>query len=153
MSWRLVVADGVELEPGALEALQAARAAMPDAAVISARVLTGAGTDDPASAPLPRILDKPAMVAAARHGLLAIRAARPGALLLRDGVAPTLRGTAEALTGAGGYLAPGAVARSSARAAPRRLRTAAELLALVRAPFWTRDERLWLLFALTRRSG
>lgn len=148
MSWRLVVADGVVPDPGALEALHAARARVPDAVVLAAKVVLPDGSLDPGSEPWPRILDKDAAIDAAREGLVAVRAAPPGALLVRDAIAPTLASTAAALAGRGrGYLVPAAVAR---RQTPSPAVSRRERLRLLRAPHWSREERLWQLFMLAR---
>lgn len=146
--WRWVVAPGVTPEPGARAAAEAARDLVPGVVVVAARVVLPGGVLDPGSAPWPDILDKEHAIATARAGLLAIRAAPPGALLVRDGVEPTLRGTAEALTDGRGVLAPQSVAR---RAKATRPPSARERVRLARAPFWTREERLWQAFLLTRR--
>ena len=147
MSWRFVVADGVEPAPDCLEELQAARARVPDAVLIAAKVVLPDGSLDPASEPMPRILDKQEAVDAAALRLLAIRAARPGALLVRDGAEPDLFTTAALLRNGRGYLAPEAVAT---RSTPRPIEPLRERLRLLRAPHWTREERLMQLFGLLR---
>ena len=144
-AWRFVVADGVEPEPGCLEALQAARARVPDAVLVAARVVLPDGTLDPASEPMPRILDKEEAIAAARHRLLAIRAARPGALLVRGDAGADLASTAALLAAGRGYLAPEAVAVRRRPAPRERL---ADRLRLLRAAHWSREERLMQLFTL-----
>lgn len=154
MSWRWVVEPGVEAAPDALEELHRARAMRPDATLLASRVVLPDGGLDPASEPMPRILDKAETIEAARDGLLAVRAVRPGSLLVREDLAARLerssRGqvlaqTAAALTAGRGYLAPRSVAvrREPVPAESRRAR-----LRLVTAPFWTREERLLQLFAL-----
>jgi hypothetical protein len=153
------VEPGVEPAPDALAELVAAVERAPRAVLVASRVVLPDGSLDPASAPWSRILDKPAMVDAARAGLLALRAARPGSLLVRDELARaleaaprarTLARTAAALSGEGalGVLAPRSVA---VRRAPARREGLRERLALLRAPHWTRDERLWQLLLLARR--
>ena len=70
-------------------------------------------------------------------------AVAPGALLARDDLAVgTFTDVARALSAERGYLVPGAVAErlGAAPSVPR--------LALLRAPFWTREERLWQLFMM-----
>lgn len=144
-SWRFVVADGVEPAPDCLERLQAARVLVPDAVLVAARVVLPDGSLDPGSEPMPRILDKEEAIEAARLRLLAIRAARPGAMLVRGDVQPGLFTTAALLAGARGVLAPDAVAT---RAVPRPREGIRERLRLLRAPHWTREERLMQVFAL-----
>ena len=138
MSWRHVVAPGVRADQGVRAALEAARDALPAGALFAAHV--------PGDPVWPRILDKEDAIEAARHGLVAVRAVAPGALLVRDDLAAgTFTDVARALTAERGYLVPGAVAERLG-AAPRVAR-----LALLRAPFWTREERLWQLFMMTAR--
>ena len=143
VTWRFVVADGVEPEPGARAALEAATASLPDA-VLFAAVVEG----DEA---WPRILDKEDAIEACRHGLVALRAVQPGALLVRGDAPRSFAGCARVLTEGRGYLVPGARATRAPRASaggPLPRRAALRLLA---APFWTREERLWQLFRLARR--
>jgi len=145
-SWRFVVAEDVEPAPDCLDALQAARALVPEAVLIAAKVVLPDGSLDPASEPIPRILDKEEAIAAARHRLLAIRAARPGAMLVRGEVEePDLGSTAAMLADGRGYLAPLAVATRRAPAPRERL---ADRIRLLRAPHWSREERLMQLFTL-----
>lgn len=144
--WRFVVGEGVEPAPDCLERLQAARALVPGAVLVAAKVVLPDGTLDPASEPMPRILDKDEAIEAARLRLLAIRAARPGALLVRGEVEPDLFTTAALLAGeARGYLAPEAVA---VRTTPKPREPLRDRLRLLRQPHWTREERLLQLFAL-----
>lgn len=141
MSWRFVVAPGVEPGAGTRAALEAAAAAVPHAALLAAVV--------PGDEAWPRILDKEEAIAACRHGLVALRAVQPGALLVRDDPPRSFTATAELLTGATGYLVPGARAE---RCGPAPRVPHVRLLA---APFWTRDERLWQLsrLAAARRAA
>jgi predicted component of type VI protein secretion system len=148
MTWRFVVDEGVEPAPDCLERLQAARARVPDAVLVAARVVLPDGSLDPASEPMPRILDKQEAVDAARERLLAIRAARPGAMLVRGDGEADLAGTAALLAGARGVLAPEAVA---VRTAPKAREPLRARLRLLREPHWTREERLLGLFAALRR--
>ena len=136
--WRLVVAPGVEPEPSARAALEAARDAMPRAVLLAAHV--------PGDEVWPRVLDKEDAIEACRHGLVALRAVQPGMLLTRADVAD-FAATARLLTDGRGYLVPGARATRRGRA-PRVPR-----LRLLTARFWTREERLWQLFRLGRRAG
>lgn len=152
MSWRLVVDPGVEPAGDVRERLEEARSAAPGAVVLAAKVLLPGGELDLASAPMPRILDKEAAIAAARLGLLAVRAVRPGALLVPPGSplagAPpraVLAVSAALLATGEGHLVPQAVATRVAGGAPEPLRARVSLL---RAAHWTREERLLQLFAL-----
>ena len=131
-AWEFVVAPGVAPEEGCREALEAAAAAMPDATLLAAVV--------PGDEAWPRILDKEDAIEACRHGLVALRAVEPGALLVRDAAPSSFADAARLLASRRGYLVPGARASRSGRA-PRVPRWR-----LLLAPFWSRDERLWLLF-------
>lgn len=137
--WSWVVAHGVEPAPGALDALLAARDALTGGALYASAV-----PGDPA---WPRILDKPAAIEAAGHGLVALRAVVPGALLVRTGLLPpgriTFAWTAHVLASRPGYLVPRSEAR---RTGPRPRAGLRPLL----AGGWSREERLWLLM---RRFG
>ena len=134
--WRLEVAPGIEVAEGCREALERAAQAMPRAVLLAAHV--------PGDEAWPRILDKEDAIEACRHGLVALRAVQPGALLVAEGVAAprSFAATARLLARGRGYLVPGARARRAGPApgiAPLRLLT---------APGWTREERLWQLFRL-----
>ncbi len=135
-TWTFAVAEGVTPEPSALAALEDAAGAVPDAVLLAA-VVEG----DEA---WPRILDKEEAIDACRHGLVALRAVQPGALLVRAGVDPprSFADCARLLSGGRGCLVPAARA-TRAGGAPKVRR--ARLLTL---PFWTREERLWQLFRL-----
>ena len=136
MTWRFLLAPGVEPAPGCREALEAARDALPGGAVFAAVV--------PGDEAWPRILDKEDAIEACRHGLVALRAVQPGALLLRDDLEPprSFAATGRLLTGERGYLVPAARAERAGR--PPRFAP----LRLLAAPWWTREERLWQLFRL-----
>ena len=159
MSWRLVVDEGVEPARDALEQLQRARTVVPAAVLLAAKVVLPDGSLDPASEPLPRILDKEQAIASARLGLLAVRAVRPGALLVRAdahavlaarGPAAVLAASAAMLADGQGHLVPDAVAVRTAPATPESLRAR---LSLLRATHWTREERLMQLFTLAGGAG
>ena len=130
MSWRFVVAPGVTAADGCRAALEAARDAVPDGVLFAAVV--------PGDEAWPRRFDKEEAIDAARHGLVALRAVEPGAVLVRDDV-PDFAASARVLTDALGFLVPDARATRSGRP-PRVPR-----LRLLAAPFWTAKERLWLL--------
>ena len=134
--WRFAVAPGVAPAEGCLAALEAAAREMPAAALLAAHV--------PGDEAWPRILDKEDAIEACRHGLVALRAVQPGALLVREDVEPprSFAGAARVLADGRGYLVPAARATRTGRApriAPLRLLT---------APGWTREERMWQLFRL-----
>ena len=134
--WRVVVRPGVEPDAEALAALEAARARMPAAVLLAAVV--------PGDEAWPRILDKEDAIEACRHGLVALRAVQPGALLVREDAEPprSFAAAARLLAEGRGYLVPAARAARSGPApgiAPLRLLT---------APGWTREERMWQLFRL-----
>lgn len=157
MTWRWLVDDGVEPGPGARDELEAAAALVPDAVLVASHVVGPDGAPDPGSEPWPRILDKPAAIEAARRGLLAVRAVPAGSLLVRGELGERLAAappravlalTAAALATEAGVLAPRSVAVRAVPVAPPGVRSR---LALLRAPFWTREERLWQLFMLARR--
>ncbi len=131
---RFAVAPGVEPAEGCRAALEAAAAALPEAVLLAAVV--------PGDEAWPRILDKEDAIEACRHGLVALRAVQPGALLVRGEAPRSFTQAARLLTDGRGYLVPSARAT---RAAPApRVRAAR----LVTEPFWTREERLWQLFRL-----
>jgi hypothetical protein len=136
---RFAVAPGVEPAEGCRAALEAAAAALPEAVLLAAVV--------PGDEVWPRILDKEDAIEACRHGLVALRAVQPGALLVRGEPPRSFAQAAELLAGGRGYLVPAArAARSgpSPRVAPGRL---------LLAGHWTREERLWQLFRLATRPA
>jgi hypothetical protein len=113
VTWSFVVAPGVEPADGCLAALEAAREAMPEGALFAAVV---AGDEA-----WPRILDKEDAIEACRHGLVALRAVQPGALLVRGEPPRSFGATGRLLAGERGYLGP--VIRRASRAcacSPRR---------------------------------
>ena len=135
--WRLLVARGVAPGASAVGALEAARDAMPHAALLAAVV--------PGDEAWPRILDKDDAIEACRHGLVALRAVQPGVLLVRGAEPRSFADTARLLTAERGYLVPAARATRGGPA-PR-----VPALRLLTARFWTREERLWQLFRLASR--
>ncbi|HEX8123161.1 MAG TPA: hypothetical protein VF549_18055 [Solirubrobacteraceae bacterium] len=137
MTWSFVVAPGVEPADGCLAALEAAREAMPEGALFAAVV---AGDEA-----WPRILDKEDAIEACRHGLVALRAVQPGALLVRGEPPRSFGATGRLLAGERGYLVPGA--RATRAGDPPRV----PRVRLLAAPYWTREERLWQLFRLATR--
>lgn len=165
MTWTWIVDEGVVPAPGALEELQTARMRMPDAVLLASRIVLSDESLDPGSEPMARILDKSEMIHAARVGLLAVRAVRPGSFLVRTDIdegralaqardpSSTLAASAALLADRRGAVAPMSVAT---RSRPRPRESALASLALLREPSWTRDERLMHLFSLAgggRRRG
>ena len=134
-----VVAPGVEPAPECRAALEAAAAERPDG-VLFAAVVAG----DEA---WPRILDKEEAIEACRHGLVALRAVQPGALLVREPAPRSFARCAELLAEGRGFLVPAARARRSGRR-PRVPR-----VRVLAAGHFTREERLWQLFRLFSRSA
>ena len=132
--WSWLVARGVEPGRDALAALLAARE------TLSGGVLYASAVEGDEA--WPRILDKPAAIDAAAHGLVALRAVVPGALLVRSDLAPpgplTFAWSAHVLAERAGYLVPASRAH---RAGPSPRVGLRPLL----AAGWSREERLWLL--------
>jgi hypothetical protein len=137
VSWRYVVAPGVEPDPSARAALEAARDAVPGAVLLVAHV--------PGDEAWPRILDKEEAIEACRHGLVALRAVQPGVMLVRGEPPRSFAAVARLLTAERGFLVPEARA---GRVSPGPAIAPVRLLA---APFWTREERLWQLYRLAGR--
>lgn len=141
--WSWLVARGVDPAPDALAELLAARDVLAGGALYASAV-----EGDEA---WPRILDKPAAIDAAAHGLVALRAVVPGALLVRTELVPpraiTVAWTARVLATRPGYLVP----RSRARRPGPSPRVGLRPLL---AAGWSREERLWLLMrAAGERRG
>ncbi len=142
-AWVWVLGPGVVPHTDALGALLAAAG---DAPVVAARVTGGAEV-------WPRVLDKPAAIAAAADGLVALRAAPAGAVLVRRGAIercgpprhgePVLGWTARLLRGTPGLLVPAARAEQTGPA-PRE-RTPWRAL--------SPDEALWVAFRRAGRAG
>ena len=153
MTWRWLLADGAQPQAGALEALEAAAAARPDARLVGSRLL------GPGAEPWPELFAKERAIAAARDRLLAVRALPAGSLLVREDVLaehgePPLRPwgadlawSAAVLRDGGGYLAPASVVRRPASAAAGRLAQLRGRARLAAAPGLTPPERLWLAYA------
>ena len=170
--------DGLALpDPYALEELLegAARGGGSGQCVLVAgRIVTPDRSTHPAALPWPVLLDKQAALSAAGHGLVAVRAARHGSLLVRrsaikaEGLPRSgyraggddLEWTSRLLRTGPGFLAPGSVAvrrlgesdRPGGGAARpwRSFGNALDLLA--RGPF-SLQERLWFGYGLARPGG
>ncbi|HEX8104364.1 MAG TPA: hypothetical protein VF533_17240 [Solirubrobacteraceae bacterium] len=157
--WLWLLEDDAVPAPDALAELLAAAERLGDdpAPVLLTGLVTG-------SEPWPRWGDKAVEVRAAERGLVAVRAARAGSLLLRrDALArqgllgARLRAAGDdlALTGRllareAGYLVPRSTARRTApAAAPSELGARLKMLA---APSWTPPERLWIAFDTVRHT-
>jgi hypothetical protein len=130
---RFVVAPGVEPDEHVRSALEAAHSAFRHAVLFAAVV--------PGDEAWPRVLDKEEAIEACRHGLVALRAVQPGALLTSLDL-PDFAATAEALASGRGYLVP------SARATRRGPAPKVPRVRLLAAGHFTREERLWQLFRL-----
>ena len=170
--------DGLALPgPDALAALLAgaSRVSGPRACALAAgRIVTPGGTPHPSTLPWPVLLDKEAVLSAAAHRLVAVRAARHGSLLVRRSAIETeglprsryrataddLEWTSRLLRAGPGFLVPASVAvrrrgeadRPGGGAARpwRDRRNALDLLA--RGPFSV-QERLWFGYGLARQQG
>lgn len=141
MTYRWLVADGVQPRPGAREALEAAAARRPDARIVASRVI------GPGAAPWPELFDRERAIDAARDGLLAIRAVPAGSLLVRDDVPGAPQGadltwSAAALRDGGGYLAPDSLVDWPAAPAARL----GDRGRLATTPGLTVTERLWTAY-------
>ncbi|MDQ3739441.1 MAG: hypothetical protein M3389_00725 [Actinomycetota bacterium] len=137
--WTFATARDVKADPSARAALEAAATELPHAVLFAAVV--------PGDEAWPRILDKEDAIEACRHGLVALRAVQPGALLVRGEPPRSFSETARLLTDGRGYLVPAARAR---RTGPPPRVPFARVLTL---PVWTREERLWQLFRLASNRG
>ena len=140
--WSWLVAEGVQPAPDALDELLAARDVLAGGALYASAV-----EGDEA---WPRILDKPAAIDAAGHGLVALRAIVPGSLLVRSALVPagplTFAWSAEVLARRAGYLVPRSTARRTGSAPRIGLRP-------LLARGWSREERLWLLMRAAGERG
>ncbi|MGI8623619.1 MAG: hypothetical protein ACR2NB_09090 [Solirubrobacteraceae bacterium] len=169
----LLDADSVVSEPAALaEFLRVLDAPddLPEPALLTSRVLAPGGDLAPERAPGQPLLDREVAIAAARRGVVAVRTARWGSLLVAHDVFATLTGprgdyapgvadlewTARILRERPGYLVPRSVARSVGDAAggpvdPRELRDRMRLVR--RRDAWTAQEPVWLAFLLAQDAG
>lgn len=81
--WQWLVDPGVEPRPDARERLLEAAADPSGPVLLASKVVTPSGELDPGSLPIPETLDPDLDADACERGLLAIRVARPGAVLVR----------------------------------------------------------------------
>ncbi len=143
-------------------------------ALAASRIVCEDGTTHPHALPWPVLLDKEAVLTAARHRLVAVRAARHGSLLVRRSAIEAqglprshyrargddLEWASRLLRSGPGFLVPGSVAvrrrgeadrpGDGAAGAWRGRRNALALLA--GGPF-SMQERLWFGYGLARRGG
>lgn len=135
---------------------------LPEPALLVSKVVREDGTLDPDRAPWPPLLDREAVIAAARHRLVSLRLARFGSLLVSreavlrhgppradlEGGAADLEWTARILRDERGYLAPRSVAVR--RSPPTGLRGAEvrDRLKMVRSDAWVAQEPVWFAFML-----
>jgi len=169
----LLDADAVIPEPAALAELLRVLDApgdLPAPALLTSRVLGADGVLDPDRAPAQPLLDREVAIAAARRGVVAVRTARWGSLLVAREVFATLTGprsdyapevadlewTARILRERPGHLVPRSIARRAGDAGgrpvdPRELRDRVRLLR--RRDAWIAQEPVWLAFLLAQDVG
>jgi len=87
--WLWLVDPGVTPHPDARERLLEAADDPSRPVLLASKVITPSGSLDPGSLPIPETLDPDLDADACSRGLLAIRVARPGAVLVRRDVAPS----------------------------------------------------------------
>ncbi len=166
--------DGITVpEEGALEALLAPLAELGDLTapvLMASKVVGDDGEIHPDTTPWPRFTERDVTVDAARHGLMSLRAARRGSLLvqrraLEDYGLPharyvddgdDLEWTARLLQRESGFLAPRSVARRAdgdrgpnPERVYRDVRNRAD--SLLGNATWVGEEKLWVGFLLAQR--
>lgn len=169
--WFWLLGRAAAPTPTALECLLAPLASpttLPAPAILAGRLVDADGAPAEPVTTWPRLTDKEVAVAAAEHGLVSIRAARQGSLLVHrraveehglprvryEGWGDDIEWTARLLEREAGYLVPGSIAvRRSPGVAGirpggwRRSANAAEML--IRGP-WRGQERIWFGLVLAR---
>lgn len=167
--WLWLVEGAVVPEPDALEhLLQAARALEPlgPPALLAGKVVVPGGSPDRLALPIPAVSDPELTLGAFERGVLALRAARRGSLLVRGesfaraGLRTTDRDdmlwTARLLRGEPGYLVPASVAvraPGSPRGERKRARAAlADWLRLVLSDALEPGEKPWFAFRLVEEA-
>ena len=148
--WFWLVDGSVSPEPTALERLLEALerlGPLPAPALLSSKVVTRDGSLDPGSAPVPDIRSIDVAVAAYQQGVVAVRIARRGSLLVRrpPAGADTVW-TARLLKRELGLLVPGSVAVRSTPREPARL---GERVALLCSDALELREKPWFVLHLT----
>lgn len=173
-AWLWLIDDDVVPGARALEALRDVLADLRDLPVpclLAGKVVGPGGELHVAGAPWPPLHDRTVAIAAAAHGLAAIRLARWGSLLVSTdavaehgppsagfaGGADDLEWTARLLRDAPGYLVPGSRATRTATRT-RGPREWADRVRMLRSPAWMPLEASWFAYASaleaagTRRS-
>ena len=149
--------DGAAVpQPRALEALLEASDSLGSPILLASKILNASGSLDPGSLPVPDVADRDLAAAAANLGLVTIRVARSGSLLVRRSVLGAegppwsrlggdLRWTARILKDGLGLLVPASVVVRQ-RPAPR-LEVAGRLALLASGALAAR-EKPWFAFRL-----
>ncbi len=173
--WLWLVAAGVVPQEGTLAALLAAldlpsegpAGELPRPVLLSSRIVARDGSPDQASEPWVPLIDRAVVMAAAAHGLAAVRFVRWGSLLVdravieRHGLprkdfdkgADDLEWTGRILLDAAGFAVPASVA---VREAPPATRLAGELRGRARmlgGSGWEGAEPLWFVYETVRGIG
>jgi dTDP-4-dehydrorhamnose reductase len=164
--WLWLLEGDARPQPGALAALLAPLddlGDLPAPSLMASRVTAPDGTTHPRSAPWIPLLDRVVVIAAAQRGLVSLRLARWGSLLVPRatldrhgppradfaGGADDLEWTARVLREAHGYLAPRSVVTRPAPSGPAlTLREARDRVRMVRGPRWVAQEPVWFAFML-----
>lgn len=172
-TWLWLLEPGAVPSPTALEELLAPLRSpghLPAPALVASRLVDGAGQFERSLAPWPRLTEKDTAVTAAEHGLVSIRAARSGSLLVArkaveayglpsaryEAWGQDIEWTARMLKAESGYLAPrstvmmpahGALLEASSGRGFRAWHSAAGML--LRGA-WSGEERAWYALALAR---
>jgi rhamnopyranosyl-N-acetylglucosaminyl-diphospho-decaprenol beta-1,3/1,4-galactofuranosyltransferase len=137
---------------------------LPDASVLAGKVTDAAGELHPDALPWPEIFEKEVSTAACGHRLVSLRAARPGAVLVKaDAIrahggpradyvshGEVLEWTARILRHEAGYLVPAAVAPRADRDRRAVRRDLKNRAAMLRTDSWRREEKLWFGFLLAQ---
>ena len=163
-TWLWLLDDDVAPEPSALEELLAPSGrdhGLPAPVVMASKVTGADGRLHPRGAPWPRTRGEE-VIAACRHGLVPLRLAGWGSLLVRrdavarygpprpdfDAGADDLEWMARVLATSHGYLAPRSRATRSGAAPRPSWRQLRDRVRLVASPSWAGEERLWFAFRL-----
>ncbi len=135
---------------------------LPAPFLLASKVVTPGGTTDPASLPVPEVLDADLVAEACARRLLAIRVVRPGSLLVRREVASPPPGggfmpwSARVLRQGPGLLVPGSVVlRTPGDARQERRRERTDVLGLARlvaSDALAYREKPWFVFHLAERA-
>ncbi len=151
-----MVDPGVEPRPDARDRLLEAADDPSGPVLLASKVVTPGGASDPGSLPIPETLDPDLDADVCSRGLLAIRVARPGAVLVRRDLAPPPSGPRGFLAWSAGVLrhGPGLLVPSSV--AVRHSPVRGELLELgllVAGRSLSAREKPWFAFHLLERAA